>query len=271
MELILVKSFWGMEHSLEENMRRIADAGYKAVEGRIAGLDDLGVFNRVRRELGLGFLPMVLTEGGNSVEEHLADFRQKVEEAARFEPLQITAHSGKDHWPIEKKRAFFDQALEIERRVGVAINHETHRGRAMFSLAATAELLREYPELYINADFSHFVCVSESLLEDQQEGLALCIERARHVHGRIGHEEGPQVNDPRAPEWARQVAAHEVWWDEIVRARINDGARWFTFNPEFGPPTYMQTLPYSNQPVANLWDICLHVAKRFEQRFHARD
>lgn len=269
MKLILVKSFWGMEPGLEANMRRIAEAGYTAVEGRIAGLEDLTVFKRVRAELKLGFIPMVLTEGGNSVEEHLADFRLKIEEAARYDPLQITVHGGKDHWPIEKKRAFFDQALEIERGVGVPINHETHRGRMLFSLSSTAELMREFPELYINADFSHFVCVSESLLEDQQEALSLCIERARHVHGRIGHEEGPQVNDPRAPEWERQVAAHEAWWEEIVRVRRRAGASYFSFNPEFGPPTYMPTLPFSNQPVANLWDVCLHVAKRFENRFRA--
>ncbi|MEK7831241.1 MAG: sugar phosphate isomerase/epimerase, partial [Acidobacteriota bacterium] len=147
-------------------------------------------------------------------------------------------------------------------------NHETHRGRPMFTPSATARLLREFPELHINADFSHFANVCESLLEDQQEDMALCISRARHLHGRIGYEEGPQVNDPSAPEWSAQVAAHFGWWDEIVRTRLAAGAEYFTFNPEFGPPNYMATLPHTRQPVADLWEVCLWTAKRFEARFN---
>ncbi len=100
------------------------------------------------------------------------------------------------------------------------------------------------------------------------ETVRHALSRADHIHARIGHPEGPQVNDPRAPEWAAQVAAHFGWWDEIVRTRLKAGARYFTFNPEFGPPTYMPTLPHTRQPVADLWDVCLWTAKRFEQRFN---
>lgn len=263
MKLKLVKSFWGMDGSLEEKMRKIAGAGYAAVEGRVAGIEDLGQFQELRAELGLDFVPMVLTEG----EDHLADLRAKVEEAARFAPLQITTHIGRDHWSFDRKRAFFAEAIEIERQIGIPMNHETHRGRALFSAQVTAEILRELPDLWINADFSHFACVSESLLEDQPENLAICISRARHVHGRVGHEEGPQVSDPRAPEWAPHLAAHEAWWDEIVRARLKAGAEIFTFNPEFGPPNYMPTLPHTRQPVSDLWEICFWMAKRFEARY----
>lgn len=263
MKLKLVKSFWGMDGSLEEKMRKIAGAGYAAVEGRVAGIEDLGQFQELRAELGLDFVPMVLTEG----EDHLADFRAKVEEAARFAPLQITTHIGRDHWSFDRKRAVFAEAIEIERQIGIPMNHETHRGRALFSAQVTAEILRELPDLWINADFSHFACVSESLLEDQPENLAICISRARHVHGRVGHEEGPQVSDPRAPEWAPHLAAHEAWWDEIVRARLKAGAEIFTFNPEFGPPNYMPTLPHTQQPVSDLWEICFWMAKRFEARY----
>lgn len=263
MKLKLVKSFWGMTGTLEENMRQIAAAGYHAVEARVAGIDDLRLFTRLREELQLDFIAMALTEG----EDHLADFRAKVDEAREMGAMAVTSHVGKDHWSFERKRAFFAEALEIEARAGIPINHETHRGRAIFSAQTTAEILRAVPELYINADFSHFVCVSESLLEDQAEDLALCISRARHVHGRVGYEEGPQVNDPSAPEWAAHLAAHEAWWDEIVRTRLRAGADVFTFNPEFGPPNYMPTLPHTGQPVADLWTVCLWMAKRFEARY----
>lgn len=263
MKLKLVKSLWGMEGTLAEKVRRIAEAGYVAIEAQVPGEDQLPEFLRLLSEHHLEFVAMVITEPP----DHFASFRAKIEAARSLEPLQITVHGGKDWWPFELQKEFFAEALETERRIGLQVNHETHRGRPMFTPAATARLLREFPELYINADFSHFANVCESLLEDQTEDMALCISRARHLHGRVGHEEGPQVNDPRAPEWAAQLAAHDAWWDEIVRTRLRAGAEYFTFNPEFGPPNYMPTLPYTRQPVTDLWEVCLWMARRFESRY----
>lgn len=263
MKLKLVKSLWGMEGTLAEKIKRIADAGYVAVEAQVPGEDQLPEFTRLLRKHQLEFIAMVITEPP----DHFASFREKIETARQLAPLQITVHGGKDWWPFDLQKRFFAEALEVEQRLGLPVNHETHRGRPMFTPSATAALLREFPELYINADFSHFASVCESLLEDQAEDMALCISRARHLHGRIGHEEGPQVNDPRAPEWGPQVAAHEAWWDEIVRTRFAAGAEYFTFNPEFGPPNYMPTLPHTRQPVADLWEVCLWMAGRFAQRY----
>ena len=36
-----------------------------------------------------------------------------------------------------------------------------------------------------------------------------------------------------------------------------------TFTPEFGPPGYMPTLPYTKQPVADLWELNAWMARRF--------
>jgi sugar phosphate isomerase/epimerase len=268
MKLILVKSFWGMEGALRDKVRRIAEAGYDACEGQPANLGTVGEFVPLMREFKLAYVPMILTEAAdNSVAGHLADFRAKLEKALAYEPLQITAHSGRDSWTFAEQEAFFGEALALERRCGIHINHETHRSRVMFTPWTTATLLRHFPDLHLTADFSHWVNVCERLPEDQADNLALAIARARHVHGRVGYEQGPQVNDPRAPEWAGHLAAHETWWDAIVRTRQQAGAKTFTFNPEFGPPTYMPTLPHTQQPLVNLWEVCLWMAQRFKQRF----
>ena len=268
MKLKLVKSFWGMEGALREQMLRIAEAGYGAVEGQHLSLGTAANFLALRREFKLDYVAMVLTEApDNSVAAHLADMHRKAEAVRRYEPLQITMHSGRDCWTFAEQEEFFTAALELEQRLGLPINHETHRSRALFTPWTTAALLRRLPELHLTADFSHWVNVSERLLADQTDNLALCIAHARHVHGRVGHEQGPQVNDPRAPEWAIHLALHEAWWDEIVLARWRAGATTFTFNPEFGPPTYLPTLPYTQQPVVNLWEICLWMADRFKQRY----
>jgi hypothetical protein len=272
MQLKLVKSFWGMDsplyQSLADKMRHIASAGYVAVEGQHLNLGAADEFVALCREYKLEYVAMILTDAAdNSVAGHLADMHRKAEAVKAYEPMQINMHSGRDCWTFAEQEQFFTEALELEHKLVLPISHETHRSRAMFTPWATAALLRRFPELHITADFSHFVNVSERLLEDQAENMALCISRTRHVHGRVGHEQGPQVNDPRAPEWARHLAAHETWWDEIVRARLAAGAEYFTFNPEFGPPTYMNTQPYTQQPVADLWEVCHWMAQRFAQRF----
>jgi sugar phosphate isomerase/epimerase len=266
MKLKLAKATCGMEGALEEQLHHIAEAGYQAVEMRIP--DDLSPADlRSRlRETGLGLIAMVFTDG----DDHLASLRSQVETALPHEPLFINSHSARDCWTFDQQRAFFAGAVEIEGRAGIPINHETHRGRAFFNPWSTEAMLKEFPDLHITADFSHFVCVCERLLSSDPalaSALELCIARSRHIHGRVGYEEGPQVSDPRAPEWAAHVEAHETWWKAIAHARFAAGAEYLTFDPEFGPPNYMQTLPYSRQPAANLWEVCLYMATRFRQQF----
>lgn len=84
-------------------------------------------------------------------------------------------------------------------------------------------LLREFPELYITADFSHWCNVCESLLDDQKAHLDLAISRAIHIHGRVGLRSGPQVPDPGAPEYAEELRVHLGWWTDIARGRREEG------------------------------------------------
>jgi hypothetical protein len=197
----------------------------------------------------------------------VASFRAQVKEAATYHPLMINAHSARDLFTPEQQRAFYQEALQIEAAHGIAIGHETHRHRAFYSPWSTAALLRQFPSLKVTADLSHWCVVCESLLDDMTDDVDLACERALHVHGRVGYEEGPQVPDPRAPEYQRHVERHEEWWDRMVQAARRSGRTLFTFTPEFGPPGYMHTLPYTRQPVADLWEVCLWMADRFRQRY----
>jgi len=42
-----------------------------------------------------------------------------------------------------------------------------------------------------------------------------------------------------------------------------------TLTPEFGPPTYLHTIPHSDKPVADLWEICNWQAERQSVNFAA--
>ncbi len=57
----------------------------------------------------------------------------------------------------------------------------------------------------INADFSHWVCVTESYLENFQDELNEAIYRAEHIHARVGFTQGPQIPDPGLPAWQEPV------------------------------------------------------------------
>lgn len=99
----------------------------------------------------------------------------------------------------------------------------------MFTPKATARVLKLFPDLKITADFSHFTCVCESMLSDQQEDLDLIKSRALHVHGRVGFEEGPQVPHPAAPEYAQYLQQFEAWWDEMLHNTIIPAQPFATF------------------------------------------
>jgi hypothetical protein len=105
------------------------------------------------------------------------------------------------------------------------------------------------------------------MMEEIPEMMALACQRSIHIHGRVGYEEGPQVPHPGAAEYKYQVEAHEAWWDAIVRAQATKGESVITFTPEFGPAPYMPALPFTAQPVSDLWEVCLYMTKRFRERF----
>ena len=102
------------------------------------------------------------------------------------------------------------------------------------------------------------------------EIIQRCAERCIHMHARVGYPEGPQVADPRAPESQMYLEAHEHWWDIIWDSQATRGMEVSTLTPEYGPPPYLQILPYTAAPVANLWEICRWQAEREADRFSQR-
>lgn len=263
MQLRLYKALWGMEGPLADQFARIAAAGYTGIE---CGLPEPGqeqAFKDLLARYKFDLIAMVFTAGP----DHLASYQRQVERAAAWKPRSITSHSGRDSMSLAQQMAFFEGALKVDRAAGILVGHETHRGRAFYNPWGTAQVLSALPELRVVADLSHWCCVAESLLQDCGPEVALACERAIHIHGRVGHEHGPQVSDPRAPEFAGHVAAHEQWWASIREAHARRGEASLSFTPEFGPPPYLPVMPYSQAPVADLWDICLWMAQRTKASF----
>jgi sugar phosphate isomerase/epimerase len=257
--LKVYKALWGMEGSLDHQLDRIAEAGYDGIESPVPA-DGIGAFRSAYESRGLSYIGMLFVQTADELARGLGS-------AADAGCRKVTVHSGKDAFSFDEGCRYFEGAIAAEKAAGIPVGHETHRGRLLFTPWSTAEYLRKFPDLKIVADFSHWTNVCERLLDDQADALALAAERTLHIHGRIGHEQGAQVSDPRGPEFAGHVAKFEGWWDMIRDAAIKRGDAEITFDPEFGPPTYLQTLPYTQQPVASLWDVCLWTANRVRTRW----
>lgn len=105
-------------------------------------------------------------------------------------------------------------------------------------------------------------------MEDQQEAVDLAILRTEHIHARVGYPEGPQVPDPRAPEWHEALGHHLAWWDKIVMKKLSESANQvITITPEFGPYPYMVHLPYSLEPITNQWDVNVYMMQLLKKRY----
>ncbi len=250
-----------MNRDIGRAFERIAEAGYRGIECPLPVPEQEPLFRELLREHRLDYIAQVLTDGP----DHANSFERQLERAAAFEPALIVSQSGKDSGSLEESLSYFERALETEARFGIPVAHETHRGRALYTPWHTAELLRKLEGLKLAADFSHWCCVTESLLEEHGERMAAACDRTIHIHGRVGHREGPQVSDPRAPEYAQELEAHERWWKRIVSGLLARGATAISFTPEFGPPGYLPTLPYTGQPVADLWELNRWMAERFSR------
>jgi sugar phosphate isomerase/epimerase len=263
MDLKIFKSLWGMSGPLEQQIEQIAEAGYDGVESCTQECNDIPLLKQLLAKNKLDYISLLYTEG----DDHGKSFEERARQAAELNPVRIVAHGGRDTMSYVKQVRFFIRALRVEEAIGIPVAHETHRRRPFYSPINTLPILRELPELRLNIDYSHWCCVTESMLEDHSDAMEISAERAIHLHGRIGFENGPQVPDPRAPEWEGHVKKHEAWWNPIIEAHRARKESLFTFTPEFGPPSYMPTVPYKNEPTASLWDVCLWSAERFRKQF----
>jgi sugar phosphate isomerase/epimerase len=269
MQLKLIRHLWGVDEPWDVCFPKFKADGYVGIETPLIEQERQERFASLLQSHEFDYIAMAFT-GGDSVSAHVKSFEQQFRRAIELGAVQLTAHTGLDRWSHRDAESFYREALQIERsHPKLPVAHETHRGRAFFSPWATRLLLEKFDALKLCCDFSHWVCVAERTSWDESDGaiLRLCADRCIHLHARVGYAEGPQVPDPSAPEYADELAAHEVWWDAIWRSQRSRGAAASTVTCEFGPPGYLHTLPHTNVPVADLNSIVNWMSRRVRVRF----
>ncbi|MEO8720605.1 MAG: sugar phosphate isomerase/epimerase [Ginsengibacter sp.] len=180
--------------------------------------------------------------------------------------VKINSQTGKDFFSIEQNSSLIDAASQVSQQKGIQILHETHRNKFSFAAHITKQYLEKIPDLKLTLDISHWVCVNESFLEDQQQTVQLALDRTEHLHARVGYPCGPQVPDPRVAEWQDALNTHLNWWDKIVERKKLDECV-MTITPEFGPYPYMVHLPATSKPIANQWELNIYMMELLRKRY----
>lgn len=274
MDLVVCRSLWGVDGAWEDIFPRLHGEGFRGIETRVPA--EPRERTRLARTLdahGLLCIAEISAKGyvvpdpRASPADHLAELASKVGPALELSPLFINGYHGRDAWGFDDQCRFVEGFLDLERRSGVPMTMELHRGRSLYNPWITRDLLKRFPTLKLTCDFSHWCVVTERLLTHEADIIELCAAHAWHVHGRVGYDQGPQVPDPRAPEYAAALAAHESWWDAIWRSQEARGLRRVTWTPEYGIEGYLHHIPFTDQPVADLWDICRWAGQRAAARF----
>jgi sugar phosphate isomerase/epimerase len=254
LKLIFGKSKWEMwDDPLEIFLERVKTSGFEATEIYLGSLHESPAeIAHLHATFGLRLIGQILTQG-QSYEDHIQSFETQFEFAAQCQVAFINTHAGRDIFSFEENVAIFRRATRLSQSSGIPVLVETHRGRPTYSAIETRKYLDALPELRLTADFSHWMVVHESNLADQGANLELAIARADYIHARVGYAEGPQIPDPRAAEWGEAVTTHFQLWQQIIDQAKTRGKESLYITPEFGPPAYMHTTPFTNQPVGDVW------------------
>ncbi len=266
--LLVFGTNWGFNGTTAELCVKLKQAGYDGLElwWPSAEKDQKELYQAIEKyQLKVGFL---VGSGENDFKKHQQQFEENLLAAAKAKPVYINCHSGKDFFSFDQSKQLIDHSTKVAKETGTSIYHETHHGRILYAANVAKQFMEKISELRLTLDISHWCNVHESYLQGQEEAVAQALGRTDHIHARIGHPEGPQVSDPRAPEWADAVKHHFDWWDKVVETKKKEGKR-ITFLTEFGPPDYMPTLPYTRQTVADQWAINVYMMEILRKRYSA--
>jgi len=257
MKVLILAARWGLEYlHFEDFIIKIKAAGFDGVDTWVPeNAGERKDFIRLLHEYQLPIVCHQYQAKGSNIDEFCRSFEYYLNLCMECGPVMINSHSGRDYFDMNEQLKVIDTAAEFSIKNNIRVAHETHRGRLNYSPYNAKQLFDLRPEMKVTADLSHWVCVTESYLENCADIVDQTIARAEHIHARVGHSQGPQVPDPRVAEWLPSTNIFMNWWTRILDHKRTSGEKIFTITPEFGPPPYMPTIPSTGKPVADQFEL----------------
>ncbi|AHF16112.1 sugar phosphate isomerase/epimerase family protein [Niabella soli] len=276
MEIKFLCPRWGSEQvAWTLFLKEVKDAGYAGIEwfpfGEPFDAEDvLGLLEKFDLDFSI---VMQVAQPYRNVNSYLKDLEKDLRRLATISsagkrPLFISVQGGREFFTNEQIVACLDVCEKVAQETGIKICQETHRNKWSYAAHTVYPLLLQTPELALTLDVSHWFCVSESYLEDQQEAVQAAIKQTFHLHARVGHTEGPQVFDPALPEYAAALTAHLKIWDEWVDYCRGQGRKQITITPEFGPPPYMVPANRTTDLREEQWRLNLWMKNFLNERYN---
>ena len=264
-KILFFQTDWGNTLSMDDFLAKAKAAGYDGVELWMpAGEDKKNSLKEGLKKFELEVIFLHGTARNLPFEEALRVYEVGLQEILAWKPVKVNSHTGNDFWTPEQNLAFIALGDRYAKQVGIPVLHETHRGRFSYTLPEAVSMLRKFPNLKYTLDVSHWMVVHERLLTESDPLLQEIFPSVDHIHARVGFAEGPQVPNPAAPEWKNEVKAHLDIWEKIIRSQTG---KVFTVTTEFGPPPYMATVPFTNQPLADQWEANVWIMNALKSRF----
>jgi hypothetical protein len=108
----------------------------------------------------------------------------------------LTVHAG---WGIEDESEvahLVESILEASQKYQLPVFIETHRSTITQDMWRTVQIIKRFPEVRFNGDFSHYYCGQEMVYGGMEMKLAFMapiFERIGFIHGRIASPGGMQI------------------------------------------------------------------------------
>lgn len=242
--------------SFEQSLAKAADAGF---EGCQAAPEQAAAV----RAAGLRFCTSARISTPDEAEPTIAT-------AAACTADCLTVHAG---WGMEtdaEADAIAEAILAAADAHSLPVFVETHRATMTQDAFRTTALLKHYPKMAINADFSHYYCGSEMTyrgFDQTRHDLAPILSKVGFIHGRVSDAQCMQcdLTDPKNADHIQNFAT--LWTDAMAqwqdRARPGDI---LIFAPELGPPSSGYSVVVRDQ-TGNAFEVC----DRWEQSLVLRD
>jgi sugar phosphate isomerase/epimerase len=270
-KILFFQTNWGFEGTWEEFFLKAKNSGYDGVEVWFPTnpSSQKEIFEGLKK-YNLKVIYLCGTNNGIPFDMSLEAYREYLKKAIDQKPYAINSHKGSEFLSFEQNMAFLSVATELSTKHNVPIYHETHRGRFSYSLPETKKYLDSNSIFSLTLDVSHWMVVHESLLQKQQKRLNEVLIRTNHIHARVGFEEGPQVNNPQAPEWKNTLDRHLVLWEVIILNHWEAGSI-PTVTTEFGPPNYLPTEPFTQNPLSDQWEANVFMMRAIKEHMNQKN
>jgi sugar phosphate isomerase/epimerase len=246
-----VQNGTGVEWSMEEKVRRIAEAGYDGINGMLPEGREAERFSQLLDQYNLSYSVNAYPKTA----EELDVFLCKAKSFGRVDFVNVQVL--RPFLVGERAVQLLDDMAEVSRSVGIPAYIETHRGTITQDLLRTVEYAEALPELELTIDFSHYVVAGEmhTVSDEAEELLQTLLARTKSIHARVSNGEQVQIDIPMFGSVDGQGAADrgfehpmlkhfQRWWLSGMRswrqaAKENEV---LPFVCELGPPPYAITV-----------------------------